>query len=36
MPKIPDVVGFELAPHWVCEVLSPSTPAMDRAEKLPI
>jgi Uma2 family endonuclease len=36
MPAIPDVVGFELAPDWICEVLSPSTSAIDRAEKLPI
>jgi Uma2 family endonuclease len=36
MPQIPDVVGFELAPDWICEVLSPSTAAMDRADKLPI
>jgi len=27
---------FTLAPDWVCEVLSPSTAAMDRAQKLPI
>jgi Uma2 family endonuclease len=25
-----------LAPDWVCEVLSPSTSAIDRAEKMPI
>jgi Uma2 family endonuclease len=36
MPEIPNVVGFELAPDWVCEVLSPSTKAVDRADKLPI
>lgn len=36
MPTIPDVTGFELAPDWVCEVLSPSTSATDRADKLPI
>jgi Uma2 family endonuclease len=35
MPEIPDVAGFELAPDWICEVLSPTT-ALDRAEKLPI
>jgi Uma2 family endonuclease len=27
---------FTLAPDWVCEVLSPSTQKMDRAEKLPV
>jgi len=33
MPTVPDVAYFELAPDWVCEVLSPSTEAIDRAEK---
>jgi Uma2 family endonuclease len=27
---------FTLAPDWVCEVLSPSTAKLDRAEKLPL
>jgi len=36
MPEVPDVAAFELAPDWICEVLSPSTEAMDRADKLPI
>jgi Uma2 family endonuclease len=36
MPELPDAASFELAPDWVCEVLSPSTAAIDRAEKLPI
>jgi Uma2 family endonuclease len=36
MPEVPTVAAFELAPDWVCEVLSPSTEAMDRADKLPI
>jgi Uma2 family endonuclease len=36
MPELPDATAFELAPDWVCEVLSPSTAATDRAEKLPI
>lgn len=36
MPEIPDVASFELAPDWVCEVLSPSTAAIDRSEKMPI
>lgn len=36
MPEIPDVAAFELAPDWVCEVLSPSTAAIDRGEKLRI
>jgi Uma2 family endonuclease len=36
MPERPDVAAFELAPDWICEVLSPSTAATDRADKLPI
>jgi Uma2 family endonuclease len=36
MPELPDATAFELAPDWICEVLSPSTAATDRAEKLPI
>ena len=34
MPEVPDAAAFELAPNWVCEVLSPSTEAIDRAQKL--
>lgn len=36
MPELPDAAAFELAPDWICEVLSPSTTATDRAEKMPI
>ncbi|MCA9575068.1 MAG: Uma2 family endonuclease, partial [Myxococcales bacterium] len=36
MPELPDVAFFELAPDWVCEVLSPSTAGFDRVKKLPI
>jgi Uma2 family endonuclease len=37
MPELPmEAAAFELPPDWVCEVLSPSTEATDRAEKLPI
>jgi Uma2 family endonuclease len=36
MPVRPDAAAFELAPDWVCEVVSPSTEATDRADKLPI
>ena len=36
MPEMPDATAFELAPDWVCEVLSPSTAAIDRADKVPI
>jgi Uma2 family endonuclease len=31
-----DEAYFTVAPDWVCEVLSPSTAATDRAQKLPI
>ncbi|MEM6945400.1 MAG: Uma2 family endonuclease [Pseudomonadota bacterium] len=33
MPSYPDVAYFELAPDWVCEVLSPSTRQFDLVEK---
>lgn len=33
MPEMPHVAAFTLAPEWVCEVLSPSTAALDRARK---
>jgi Uma2 family endonuclease len=36
MPSLPEAAWFELAPDWVCEVLSPGTASQDRAEKLPI
>ena len=36
MPKLPDAAWFELAPDWVCEILSPSTVKIDRAEKMPL
>jgi Uma2 family endonuclease len=36
MPELPDTPAFELPPDWVCEVLSPSNMALDRAQKLPI
>ena len=36
LPALPDKAYFELAPDWLCEVLSPSTAQMDRADKLPI
>lgn len=35
LPVVPD--GYiEIAPDWVCEVLSPSTERIDRMEKMPI
>lgn len=36
MAQLEDVPYFELAPDWVCEVLSPFTEAFDRAEKVDI
>ncbi|HYN79348.1 MAG TPA: Uma2 family endonuclease [Lamprocystis sp. (in: g-proteobacteria)] len=35
MPRLPETAWFELAPDWVCEVLSPGTARIDRAEKMP-
>ena len=36
LPSVPDAAYFTLVPDWICEVLSPSTEKMDRAEKLAI
>ncbi|MBI4754186.1 MAG: Uma2 family endonuclease [Betaproteobacteria bacterium] len=36
MPHLPQTAWFDLAPDWVCEILSPSTARDDRVEKLPI
>lgn len=36
MPELPDVVGVDLAPDWVCEVLSPSSEALDRNRKMTV
>jgi Uma2 family endonuclease len=36
MSQVPNVKYFTLAPDWICEVLSPSTEAWDRTEKLTI
>ena len=35
LPELPDTAYFALVPDWICEVLSPSTASLDRAEKLP-
>ena len=35
IPVIPDAPFFELAPDWVCEIVSPSTGKLDRVKKLP-
>ena len=34
MPEIPDVTFVDLAPDWVCEVISPSSAALDRTRKM--
>ena len=36
MPVIPNAPYVELAPDWVCEVLSPTTGRIDRIRKMPI
>ena len=36
MPALPETSAFELAPDWACEILSPSTAAIDRTVKIPI
>ena len=33
MPTLPDTAWFELAPDWVCEVLSPGTRQIDLTDK---
>lgn len=36
LPVLPDTAYFPLAPDWICEVVSPSTAALDRVAKLSI
>jgi Uma2 family endonuclease len=36
LPALPNAAYLTLAPDWVCEVLSPSTEAIDRGQKLRI
>jgi Uma2 family endonuclease len=36
MPAAPQAAYITLAPDWICEVVSPSTEKLDRADKLPI
>ena len=36
MPVLPNEAYSELAPDWVCEVVSPSTARVDRVRKVPI
>lgn len=34
LPELPETSAFEVAPDWVCEVISPSTERLDRGRKL--
>ena len=36
VPEPPDVPWFDVAPDWLCEVISPSTESTDRGRKLRI
>ena len=36
MPVTPDVAFIELAPEWLCEVVSPGTARVDRMRKVPL
>jgi Uma2 family endonuclease len=36
LPQLPDAAAITTAPGWVCEILSPSTEALDRVAKLPV
>ena len=36
MPRLPDTAAFPLAPDWICEVVSPSTAALDRVRKMAV
>jgi Uma2 family endonuclease len=36
LPSLPETAWFELAPDWVCEVLSPATARLDRMSKMPL
>lgn len=36
LPQLPDAAAITVAPDWICEILSPSTEAIDRVPKLRI
>jgi Uma2 family endonuclease len=36
LPRLPAAPFMELAPDWLCEILSPSTAGFDRIRKMPI
>ena len=33
MPELPETAWFDIAPDWVCEIISPSTHKHDRSTK---
>ena len=35
LEKIPNAAFFEIAPDWICEVVSPITARLDRSRKMP-
>ncbi|HET7436462.1 MAG TPA: Uma2 family endonuclease [Thermoanaerobaculia bacterium] len=36
VPALPHTAAIDIAPDWICEVVSPSTMRVDRAVKMPI
>lgn len=36
LPSLPNLASFEPAPDWACEVVSPTTGAIDRGRKMRI
>ncbi len=36
LPQLPETAWFEIAPDWICEILSPGTAKIDRCEKMPV
>ena len=36
MPRLPRTAAIELAPDWVCEVISPTTARVDRGRKMAV
>ncbi len=36
MPVLPNVAAFEIAPDWICEVVSPASARIDRVRKMNI